>query len=79
MKVGDIITPQAENIFVIFQKKWIMSRSRDSIIGAPPSADFYSQNSVAHRVAKVIGDNEVFFQGLTLAIWPSEEFKIEVI
>jgi len=79
MKPGDLITPQGDNIFVVFQKKWIMSRSRESSHGAPPSADFYPQSSTTHRVAEIVGDNQVLFQGMTLFIWPGEQFKIEVI
>jgi len=79
MKVGDLITPQGDNIFVVFQKKWIMSRPRWANVGAPPSADFYSQNTAEHRVAKVVGDNEIFFQGLTLVVWPSQEFKVAIL
>tara|TARA_R110002110_G_scaffold334344_1_gene545321 strand:+ start:248 stop:499 length:252 start_codon:yes stop_codon:yes gene_type:complete len=79
MKVGDLITPQGNNIFVVFQKKWIMSRSADSHMGAPPSADFYPQNNNAHRIAKVIGENEIFFQGLKLTVHSGEEFKVEVL
>jgi hypothetical protein len=79
VKVGDLITPQGSNIFVVFQKKWIMSRSADSHMGAPPSAAFYPQNNNAHRIAKVIGENEILFQGLKLAVWSGEEFKVEVL
>jgi hypothetical protein len=79
MKVGDLITPQGNNVFVVFKKKWIMSRSADSHMGAPPSADFYPQNNNAHRIAKVIGENEIFFQGLKLTVHPGEEFKVEVL
>ncbi len=78
MKVGDLIAPQGDNIFVVFQKRWIMSRSADSYMGAPPSAAFYPQNNNAHRIAKVIGENEILFQGLKLAVWPAEEFKVTI-
>ena len=79
MKVGDLITPQGDNIFVVFQKKWIMSRPRYASRGAPPSADFYSQSTTEHRVAEVAEDNQILFQGLTLDVWPSEEFKITIM
>ena len=78
MKVGDLITPQGNNIFVVFQKKWIMSRSADSHMGAPPSADFYTQNNDSHRIAQVVGNSQVLFQGLALAVWPNEEFRVTI-
>ena len=78
MKVGDLITPQGDNIFVVFQKKWIMSRHRYASRGAPPSADFYPQSTTDHRVAEVAEDNQILFQGLTLDVWPSEEFKVAI-
>ena len=78
MKVGDLITPQGDNIFVVFQKKWIMSRPRYASMGAPPSADFYPQGTTEHRVAEVAEDNQILFQGLTLGVWPSEEFKVAI-
>lgn len=79
MKVGDLITPQGNNIFVVYHKKWIMSRSADSHMGAPPGADFYTQNNDSHRIAHVIEENEISFQGMNLTIWSGEEFKVEVL